>query len=88
MIAPISRPLALCAILFEGEPDDRCDDANQNLSPEEDAHHSTGEEITQVACNCQFAKFEKSVNYQDNRNGFGKFFEQVRSPGRGGSNVN
>jgi len=52
-----------CAILFDGEPYDGCNHADENFSPEEDAHYATGEEIAEIACDCKFAKFEQGVAY-------------------------
>lgn len=66
------------AILFDGEPHDGSDHADENLSPEKYAHDSAGEKQTKFACHCEFTEFEQGINAERDWQTFGKFFEKMR----------
>jgi hypothetical protein len=69
--------IGICAILFDGKPDDGYHDANKDLCPEEDAHGSAGKEITEVTRNGEFAEFEEGIDAEDDGKRFGEFFKQM-----------
>ena len=66
------------AILFDGEPYDGSDHADENLCPEEHAHDSAGKKQTEFACHGEFAKFEQGINAECDWQRFGKFCQQMR----------
>ncbi len=45
------------AILPDGKPDDRQNNADEDLGPEEQAHSSACKEVTKFTCNGKFTEF-------------------------------
>jgi len=64
-------------ILFDREPDNGHDDADENLRPEEQAHSTAGEEKTKFASHSQFTDFEQGVDAESDGKTLGNLFEQV-----------